>query len=91
MGVYINPQKMNKEQWLLENATEVRIPSMEDVPVDSMIICLIDNGPFKAAVAYNSREFDEFTRTDDSRPKKFYMAPIEKLKLVSNLGKYLKE
>ena len=77
MGVYINPSKMTKEQWLLENATEVRIPTMEDVPEDSMIICLVDNGPFKAAaVAYNSREFTEFTRSDDNRPKKFYVASI---------------
>jgi len=36
------------------------------------VIIVVDNGPFEAAgFAYTEREFDEFTRLDDYRPKKF--------------------
>ena len=83
MGAYINPPNMSKEQWLSENATEVPFVDW-DLPDGHFPVVLVDNGPFTAAgIAYSKRELEEFTSPSDNRPKRFFIAPIEKLHEVS--------
>ena len=45
-------------------------------PCDSnlALICLVDNGPFTAAmVVYNKGEFEEASRSSDPRPKRWFL------------------
>lgn len=83
MGAYINPPNMEKEQWLAENATEV--PFLDwDLPEGYLPVVLVDNGPFTAAgIAFSKRELEAFTDKRDFRPKRFFIAPINKLHEVS--------
>ena len=56
-----------------------------------MIVCLIDNGAFRAAgIAYRKEEVIEFTRPNDERHRVYYAVDIHKLLLVSNLEDYLR-
>jgi hypothetical protein len=83
MGIYINPPKGTKEQFLAACATPI---SREDfmtfsVPDDCLPVALVNNGAFTAAgVAYDLREVECFTHPTDFRPKKFYC--VEKSKLL---------
>ena len=99
MGVYINPKNMSKEQWLAENAVEVKTNEkgfdlMRVVLADEELkeleggghlpVVLVDNGPFTAAgIAYSKRELEAFTDERDLRPKRFFIVPIHKLLKVS--------
>jgi hypothetical protein len=45
-----------------------------DVPEDKALIVVVDNGPFEAAaLAYDEREFLDFTDPDDDRPKRYVL------------------
>lgn len=94
MGAYINPSGKTKEAWLAENATEVpngATLSFDSLPEGQLPVCLIDNGFFTAAgIAFSPRELEAFTGPDDDRPKKFYLAKIDDLLKVSDLGRYLR-
>ncbi|KKM62350.1 hypothetical protein LCGC14_1522510 [marine sediment metagenome] len=47
--------------------------SVDDVPADKAIICVVDNGPFEAAAfAYNDEELRDFTHPDP-RPKQWLL------------------
>jgi len=78
MGDYINrtpsgPLGYRKAQAILNDCDAIRIArpsSFADVPDGYALICVVDNGPFEAAVLIkDEREFSEFTRGDDGRPK----------------------
>ena len=93
MGCYINPPNgETKEAWLAREAKPLpRVPPECYRALDGwMVVCLIDNGPFRAAgVAFNDRELAAF-KYDDGRPKVWYIAPIESIKAVSPLEMYLR-
>lgn len=62
MGYYVNPSNMSKEQWLQDNGIEVLTPGPfpED---DTVVVCLLDNGPFTAAaICYSKDELDQFAQ-----------------------------
>lgn len=74
MGYYVNPRNMSKEEWLAKHGTPCLRITHDEVPKNKMLVALINNGPFTAAgVAYSAREHEEFTRTDDRRPKSYYL------------------
>lgn len=91
MGAYVNPPGQNKEKWLEENATQIsqgaakRIAkNINNGATTELPVCLVDNGPFKAAgICFEKREFDAFSRSDDSRPKKWFKAKVDDLLEVS--------
>ena len=80
-----------------KNATRIyamnEFPSWETIfATNERPVVLLDNGMFKAAgVAYDEREYRDFTRDDDPRPRKVYTVSVEKLKEVSDLENWLKE
>lgn len=96
MGCYVNPDHEDKETWLEKNATTIckmnYFPKWEIIfATNERPVVLIDNGAFKAAgVAYDEREYQDFTREDDPRPRKIYSVSIEKLKEVSDIEDCLK-
>jgi hypothetical protein len=94
MGVYVNPQDMSKEDWLALHGQILLDPpkweDIEDIEEGKLPVCLVDNGPFKAAgVAFAKRELDEFTRPDDPRPKTWFMVSIKDLGEVSPIAEVL--
>lgn len=101
MGVYVNPKKETKEEWLAKNGRliceiwpEKFIPNFESfLEKDELPVILVDNGMFTAAgVAFDNREYEMMTESErDTRPKTLFAAPKKKLKKVSNLNDYLKE
>jgi hypothetical protein len=94
MGAYVNHPKLQKEDWLLlhANAFGPNPPQWRNVPEGYLPVCLVDNGPFTAAgIAFSEDELEQFSEPSDSRPKTWYLAPIARLKTVSDVEKYLNE
>lgn len=94
MGVYLNPKKMSKEEWLKNKAYVMinhELPFDEVVEGGMLPVVLVDNGSFTAAgIAYDEKEYLCFTADDDPRPKKVYLAFInDLLDQVPELEKYL--
>ncbi|MDP3697058.1 MAG: hypothetical protein Q8R55_03425 [Candidatus Taylorbacteria bacterium] len=90
MGFYVNPRNESKESFLQREgicAPSDRKISWESVPAGFLPVSLVNNGSFTAAaIAYSEDELDEFTSSDDPRPRKLYLVKIEKLLEVSDLG-----
>ena len=61
--------------------------SFHAIPDDQLLICVVENGFFDAAVVcYNEDEFEEFGYPDDTRPKTWVLLKRETvLKLVPTL------
>lgn len=99
MGAYINPPTMSNEEWLEKNGTKVSAPTPSEpmliiwglVPEGTLLVCLISNGPFKAAgIAFNKDELEEFMY-NDGRHRVWYQVDIDKLHTVSSeLASYMK-
>lgn len=83
MGQYINPSDMTKEAWLEKHGTEVE-PVWPLENDSKMLVCLVLNpvGFTAAALCFDQGEWDEFTRPDDLRPKRWFIVSIEDLKAV---------
>lgn len=80
MGTYINwagMQPTNKAQFILDHVDgAVALDKPSDVQDDHVPVCVVSNGPFEAAaIAYNDREIEEFTRPTDMRPKVWISIP----------------
>ena len=89
MGVYVNPPDQSKESWLEQHGMVVANPSWEGRPEGTLPVCLVDNGPFKAAgVTHNKAEFDHFSNSGpdlgDYRPRIWYYVPVEQLLQVAH-------
>lgn len=84
MGIYVNPQHMTKEQWILQNGEEVpfgELPPEAPVgPALTRLVCVVNNGPFNAAaVAFSQDEYKVFREPMDFRPKMWFSVPKHKL------------
>lgn len=105
IGIYINPTKQSKEDWLAENCEAKDNPLAFKLSYDinkSMgfpPVCLCFNSAFtSAAVCFSLDEMKAFLEPD-WRVKLWYLVPIEKLMdgtgmdlaSISTLHKYLKE
>ncbi len=65
MGYYIDPPEGTKEEWLNFHGVEVAGDLRWGHPPDTVLVCLVDNGPFTAAgICYNGAEFNEFRALD---------------------------
>lgn len=83
MGYYINPPDQTKEQWLQANGIQQdSVPSLDPTGVN-VPVCLMDNGPFTAAVvAYDQSEIDAFSDPSDDRPKVWFLVPALKIVML---------
>lgn len=67
---------MTKEKWLDQNGRLLDgLPiKFDDIPHDKILVCLVDNGPFRAAgLIEDQLDFDDFTESKiDTRPKKWF-------------------
>lgn len=86
MGIYIDPEDMNKEEWLKTNAAEGPFLVMpKDVPDGSRRVCLVDNGAFTAAgVAFNGDEAAAFNHPCGRR-KRWFIVEDAKLEEVTGV------
>jgi hypothetical protein len=85
MGYYINPRDgESAEHWLADHGVPVPQPDiLTMVPDDGIhaLVCLIDNGPFKAAaIIHDAMELKEFSYPGgydgrDWRPRRWYLVP----------------
>ena len=89
MGIYINPKNMSKEKWLESNAKYTDfIPPSFDQSKETMVVCLVDNGPFTAAgIAYSEKELRDFA-IPDGRMKMWFVVETSKLLEVEPSLKY---
>jgi uroporphyrinogen-III decarboxylase len=86
MGFYINPEKMSKEEWLLENTSPITVIDacnlLENPVKEELPVIWVNNGPFTAAaIAYDLKELKDFLNPNDVRPKKLFKAKIKDLKM----------
>ncbi len=85
MGYYINPPDTTKEAFLSMHGKLLDGPPTNYCDGDKLAVCLVDNGIFTAAaIAYCQEELQEFSRTDDYRPKKWYYVTRDDLKSYYN-------
>ena len=79
MGLYINPVDMSKEDFAREHGKEI-FRGQGDPHIDfseggddTIIACLVNNGPFSAfAVAHSEKELEYFSKPD-GREKIWYV------------------
>ncbi len=66
MGYYVDPPTGTKEEWLDFHGVEVMPGDLSwGHSPDTVLVCLVDNGPFTAAgICYNEAEFNEFRALD---------------------------
>lgn len=85
MGIYINPQKGTKEEWLEINATLISEESFvthKPGLAGLFTVCLVDNvalGFTAAAVAFSEEEARRFADPFDGRPRKYYLTSLMNL------------
>ena len=84
MGNYVNPPDRTKEQWLQENALQVVAVDFKYTENKGVIgLCLVDNGWMTAcAVCDSESEHEMWRNLNDGRPKRLFLAPIEKVSEV---------
>jgi len=88
MGFYVNPpDRSSKESFLENEGLEVMTDheiEWNEVPDGHLPVVLVDNGGFSAAgICYDESELKAFTLPHDTRRKKMYFVPIEKLLKVT--------
>lgn len=88
MGTYLNPQNMEKEEWLGYFGTPMAVPPVrfdERLPTQ-YAVCLVQNPAFSAAaVAFDQRELDDFADPSDHRPKRWYWVSVNDLRQAGTL------
>ena len=77
MGTYLNPSDgSSKENFLKKNGEQLEnAPVWENIPKDSMAVCLIDNGMFTAAGIADSKSELNSLREYNGRTKTWYNVP----------------
>ena len=87
MGKYVNPTDMSKEVFLGGYGLEISKFDFSGQTFDSlladgqMVVVLIDNGVFKAAlICYSAEEYQYIIDNPDPRPKKYYLMDVVHLK-----------
>ncbi len=91
MGYYLEAEPgSTKEEWLAAHGTPAPVGATEkatigtwlDKPADQVLICLVDNGPFRAAaIITGQHEFEEFGHPSylltDPRPRTWWYVPLQ--------------
>jgi len=78
MGYYINPPDMTKEQFLINYGVLIKESDLKSASFDftngPLPVCLVDNGPFRAAgICYDAGELEAFSAPGDNRPRRWYL------------------
>ncbi len=82
MGFYIDPENCGKEEFLAQHGVRIEQISAKATLAtgESMPVCLVDNGFFKAAgIGFSDHEIEHFSDERDQRPKQWFAVPREKL------------
>lgn len=84
MGYYVNPPTGSKEVWLAENGHQISTEEAQAfwvAPLPGYLpVCLVDNGAFTAAgIGFDLYETECFLRSDDPRPKTWWLVKKEDL------------
>jgi hypothetical protein len=83
MGLYINPETGTKEEWLASHGILQQQVPKQYKSEGRYVVCLVDNGLFTAAgVCYKQEELEEFTRSEDYRPKTWWLVLEADLRAV---------
>jgi len=78
MPYYINPPTLTKEAWLKENGKLIAdAPAWNDVPQDSLPVCLTDTSMF--TTAYIIYDESELELVKLARKKQWYLVLKEKI------------
>jgi len=91
MTFYLNPTTMTKEEFLQIYGTSLQEGEVHQCNLDdhseTCIVCLVDNGPFRAAGILNGqRDLSDFTDPSDPRPKKFYAVSTSDINAEGGVG-----
>ncbi len=92
MGAYINPKGESKEEFLKREGKPI---SKEDAIKHkdfkkNLVVALLHNPSFTAAaIAFDERELEAVTYSQDKRPIDYFVVPRKKLYDVSGLQSYL--
>lgn len=81
MGAYINPTNMSKEEWLLDNAVEIKDTDAESwdfTDKDIMLLVWIFNG-FFTALGVVEHDTIVTSLRKDKRMKTFFMVETKKV------------
>jgi len=83
MGIYVNPPKTKKEDWLMLHGDACKHGEEAIAKADFLVsfpVCLVDNGRFTAAgVCDTLAEANRFNHVGDTRPKIWFVVPAERL------------
>ena len=72
MGFYINPDNISKSDFFRVYCDELSREAWLVYRGDSIRVCLVDNGPFKAlGIAYSRPEAAVFASISDTRPRRY--------------------
>ncbi len=86
MGIYINPEKESKEDFLVRVGRKITpTPQMKlsEVPDDLVMVCWANNGPFTAAMIIECEDdMRSSLDPDDPRPRRYYF--VKKVDLGDN-------
>ena len=86
MGLYVNPNGIDKVEFLRVFGREITKPASfaETTEDDSFLVVLVDNRVFSAAgVVWCPREFEEFVNSaNDTRAKRYFIVKRELLREV---------
>lgn len=86
MGFYVNPSNESVVDFLYHYTKLLYPPNFENVGPDMLPVCLVDNGPYKAAgIAYSKRELLRFVNDGTNRRKEWFLVPIRDLLKASDL------
>lgn len=94
MGVYINPQRQTKEQWLEEHALfELMAPPPYDsIQEEECLVCWVHNGPFTAAgIITSENEYHGWLSQQDPRPKRWVIVPKADIIEVMEFDPFVEE
>jgi hypothetical protein len=84
MGFYINPANVTKSEFLNDHGDLVKPVGMAPPSYkynNKIAVCLVDNVAFEAAlICYCVEEFEMAKDCRDTRPKVWFMVPIECVK-----------
>lgn len=91
MGYYIETgSNKGKANWLRSNAKAISF-NRSQISSDLIPVVVVDNGPFEAAaIAFNSKELDEFLDPDGEREVEKLLVPrMEVIRLCPRVEKRL--
>lgn len=95
MGYYIETVgNHNKAQTICEQEPSAKLVSRAEAEAAMVkglgVVVVVDNGFFEAAAfAYSEREFEEFTRPEDRRPKQYVVMDRKRAELLSGYRRHV--